>query len=213
MARAEAAGRARRTMGWVDRFVDDARACLCAPDPVQAIEALVREVVSHPAGLREAIQARCRSAVIPDFDVFWRSQTLTILHATLQPRFRNAPHDHGTWAIVGVHAGMERNVFYRRHGRNAVEDDRVDAIAPAVIVMRPGVIHAIANPLSLASCAIHVYGNDHFDASRSMWHPETMIEEPYQMERFRAWTSACRARGDAAGARREAARARSRDRA
>lgn len=199
-------------MEWVDRFVDDAQACLCAPDPVQALEALVREVVSDPARLRETVRQRSGSNFVPGFDVFWRSQNLTVFHATLQPQFRNPPHDHGTWAIVGVYAGMERNIFYRRDGRNAVEDYQLDAIAPHVIVLRPGVIHAIANPLSLASCAIHVYGNDHFDASRSMWHPETLIEEPYQMERFRAWTSACGARGEAADERHNAARSRSTDR-
>jgi hypothetical protein len=32
--------------------------------------------------------------------------------------------------------------------------------------------------------SIDAYGNDPFDASRSMWHPETPIEELYQMERF-----------------------------
>jgi predicted metal-dependent enzyme (double-stranded beta helix superfamily) len=199
-------------MGWVDRFVDDARACLCAPDPVHALEALVREVVSAPTALCETVRRRSGTNFVPGFDVFWRSQTLTVFHATLQPRFRNPPHDHGTWAIVGVYAGMERNIFYRRQGQNAVEDHQIDAVAPHVIVLRPGVIHAIANPLSFASCAIHVYGNDHFDASRSMWHPETLIEEPYQMERFRTWTSACEAGAEAADERRGGARARSTDR-
>lgn len=155
---------------------------------MEAVEALVREVVSHPERLREAVQERSGSGAAAGFDVFWRSEDLTVFHAILPPGFRNAPHDHGTWAIVGVHAGTERNVFYRRNGEVAAEEYAIDANAPEVIVMRPGVIHAIANPLALATSAIHVYGNNHFDASRSMWDPQTLIEEPYQMERFREWS-------------------------
>lgn len=172
----------------VERFVDDARTCLCAPDPLHAVEALVREVVSHPAAVRDAVAERVGSASALGFDVFCRSATLTVFHATLEPGFRNPPHDHGTWAVVGVYEGTERNLFYRRAGRTIAADHHVDAAAPEVMVLHPGVIHAICNPLATASCAIHVYGNDHFDASRSMWHPESLTEEPYRMERFLQWS-------------------------
>ncbi|HSP99128.1 MAG TPA: hypothetical protein VL049_18045 [Candidatus Dormibacteraeota bacterium] len=194
MNAAERGGGASRAMLCVERFVDDARACLCTPDPLHAVEALVREVVSDPAAVREAVAERAGSASALGFDVFCRSQALTIFHAALEPGFRNPAHDHGTWAVVGVYDGTERNVFYRRAGRMIAPERHVDATAPAVMVMHPGVIHAICNPLSTASRAIHVYGNDHFDASRSMWHPESLVEEPYRMERFREWSRQLRAR-------------------
>ena len=176
------------SMWCIERFVDDARACLAAPDPLEAVEALVRAAVSDPAAVRAAVAERADAASELGFDVFCRTPILTVFHATLEPGFRNAPHDHGTWAVVGVYDGTERNVFYRRAGPTIVAERDVEATAPAVMVMPPGVIHAICNPLPTASCAIHVYGNDHFDASRSMWHPESLIEEPYRMERFLEWS-------------------------
>jgi predicted metal-dependent enzyme (double-stranded beta helix superfamily) len=172
----------------IEQLLQSIQACLCAPDPLPAVEALLHTVVSDPAGLREALRERNGGEQSQGFDVFCRSATLTVFHASLAPGFRNAPHDHGTWAVVGVYDGTERNRFFRRRGRTIVEDHRVDLTAPQVIAMRPGVIHAIANPLPTPSRAIHVYGNDHFDASRSMWHPVILREQPYAMETFRAWS-------------------------
>lgn len=171
----------------VDELLDSIRACLRAPDPLPAIEALLREVVAQPDALRGALCER-GGAEGRGFDVFCRSTALTVFHVSLPPGFRNPAHDHGTWAVVGVYEGTERNLFYRRDGSTIVEDRRVDLTAPQVIALRPGVIHAIANPLETPSCAIHVYGNDHFDASRSMWHPVTRGERPYRTDTFRVWS-------------------------
>ena len=188
MNAAEPTGGASGAMLSIERYVDDARACLCTPDPLHAVAALLQAVVSDPAAVRAAVAERAGSASALGFDVFCRSEALTVFHVALAPGFRNPPHDHGTWAVVGVYDGTERNVFYRRAGHSIAAERDVDANAPAVMVLPPGVIHAICNPLATASRAIHVYGNDHFDASRSMWHPESLIEEPYRMERFLEWS-------------------------
>jgi predicted metal-dependent enzyme (double-stranded beta helix superfamily) len=172
----------------VERLLHAIRSRLATPDPLPGVEALLRDVVSDCGALRAALAERWRGGEARDFDVFCRSESLTVFHAALAPGFRNAPHDHGTWAVVAVYDGTERNVFYRRQGSTLVEDRRVDVAAPQVIAMLPGVIHAIANPLPTASCAIHVYGNDHFDASRSMWHPVVLREQPYATAPFRAWS-------------------------
>jgi predicted metal-dependent enzyme (double-stranded beta helix superfamily) len=179
----------------VERLLHSIRSCLSAADPLPGVEALLRDVLSDRGALHEALAERWRGEEALGFDVFCRSESLTVFHASLAPGFRNAPHDHGTWAVVAVYDGTERNMFYRRQGQTIVEDRRVDVAAPQVIAMRPGVIHAIANPLPTASRAIHVYGNDHFDASRSMWHPVILREQPYATEPFRAWSRQL-ARGD-----------------
>lgn len=174
----------------IDAFVADVRACLAEPDPPSALAALLRAVAADPDAIGEALRARPGAVSMLGFDVFCRHADLTVLHAALAPGFRNPPHDHGTWSVVAVYRGTERNVFYRRAGATIVEERRVDVTAPDVVVMRPGVIHAIANPLPTPSHAIHVYGNDHFDASRSMWHPSTLEEHPHRMDQFLEWTSA-----------------------
>jgi predicted metal-dependent enzyme (double-stranded beta helix superfamily) len=52
-----------------------------------------------------------------------------------------------------------------------------------VIVLGEDMIHAIANPLERASCAIHVYGGDLLDFSkRSAWNPFTFEEHPNDLQ-------------------------------
>jgi predicted metal-dependent enzyme (double-stranded beta helix superfamily) len=174
----------------VDAFVADVQRCLAQPDPLPAVAGVLRAVVAEPEAIEEALRARSGARSALGFDVFCRRPDLTIFQATLAPRFRNPLHDHGTWAMVAVYRGTERNIFYRRAGHSIVEERRIDATAPQVVTMPPGVIHAIENPLPAPSHAIHVYGNDHFDASRSMWHPETLEEQPHRMDLFLEWTRA-----------------------
>src|SRR5262245_8960596 len=101
----------------IEQLLQSIQACLCAPDPLPAVEALLRTVVSNPAALREELSERHGGGQSQGFDVFCRSATLTVFHASLAPGFRNAPHDHGTWAVVGVYDGTERNQFFRRRGQ------------------------------------------------------------------------------------------------
>jgi predicted metal-dependent enzyme (double-stranded beta helix superfamily) len=36
---------------------------------------------------------------------------LTVLHTVVNPGFVSPPHDHRTWAVIGVYDGQEDNVF------------------------------------------------------------------------------------------------------
>ena len=38
---------------------------------------------------------------------------LTVLHTVVNPGFVSPPHDHRTWAVIGVYDGQEDNTFYR----------------------------------------------------------------------------------------------------
>jgi hypothetical protein len=144
----------------VEQFVGAARACLCAPDPLHAVEALVRDVVSNPAAVRDAVAERAGTASALGFDVFCRSETMTVFHAALEPGFRTAT------------TGRGRRV--RRHAAQcsiaalAAPSPRstVDAAAPDVMVRRRVAPSPIRfRPLPAPSTC----GNDHFDASRSMY--------------------------------------------
>jgi hypothetical protein len=45
------------------------------------------------------------------------------------------------------------------------------------------IIHSVTNPISRLTGAIHVYGGDFFAAERSEWDPETLREQPYDVEK------------------------------
>ena len=47
-------------------------------------------------------------------------------------------------------------------------------------------IHAVSNPRSRSyTGAIHIYGGDFLNVERSLWDPETLLEEPADGERMR----------------------------
>jgi predicted metal-dependent enzyme (double-stranded beta helix superfamily) len=54
-----------------------------------------------------------------------------------------------------------------------------------VLLLGDDVIHSVNNPLQSHTGAIHVYGGDFIRAPRSQWPPETLIEEPYDLEAVR----------------------------
>jgi hypothetical protein len=41
----------------------------------------------------------------------------------------------------------------------------------------------VTNPLPRLTGDIHVYGGDFFAASRSEWDPETLLEQPFDVEK------------------------------
>lgn len=188
-------------MSDAETLVECVRAASRSPDSPRAIELVLGDLVTgRPHELRRALlgaEAAERMNGAPRFGqhVLVDSPELTIFHATLPPGFVNAPHDHRTWAVVAVYEGEERNVFYERRDGGLVPVGSLVATAPRVVLMRDDAIHAIENRLATPSYAIHVYGNAHFHVARSMWHPETLQEEPRDDTTFAAWSRDMIARG------------------
>lgn len=155
------------------------------------LENLVNELrAASRAGVEGAIEEVVRRAVGEQplaadpgrFQVLHDEPGLTILHVVVAPGFTSPPHDHRTWAVIGVYSGQEDNSFYRLAG-----DTRM--IEPAggrsvgereILTLGTDAIHRIANPRRDALVALHVYGRNVLKIDRSAWDPVTMRERPYQ---------------------------------
>jgi len=93
---------------------------------------------------------------------------LTVLHTAVNPGFGSPPHDHRTWAVIGVYCGQEDNTFYRLIGSTR----RIEPIGERklgsgeVLRLDPGAIHKISNPLQEKLIALHVHGKNIFVESR-----------------------------------------------
>ena len=87
------------------------------------------------------------------------------------------PHDHHMWAVIGIYGGQEDNTFFRHSSQGL---DRAGFKALDVkdsVGLGPEAIHAVHNPRSVLTGALHVYGGDFFSESRSEWDPEILEEE------------------------------------
>jgi predicted metal-dependent enzyme (double-stranded beta helix superfamily) len=95
------------------------------------------------------------------------------------------PHDHRMWAAIGIYGGTEDNEFFRR-GSGGLESSGGKSIEQGeVLLLGDDAIHAVANPLSSFTGAIHVYGGDFFAEPRSEWDPDTGEERPFDVDHVR----------------------------
>ncbi len=114
----------------------------------------------------------------------FRSPNLLIFHSFLLPNLVSPPHTHGTWAVIGLYHGQEDNIYYKRGNGTLIETGKQSLQPGDVVRLNPETIHAVSNPLSQPSRALHIYGTDLFSTDRSMWNPWTLEESPFEINQF-----------------------------
>jgi predicted metal-dependent enzyme (double-stranded beta helix superfamily) len=121
-------------------------------------------------------------------ELLHNTDELTILHVVWAPKMNIYPHDHRTWAAIGIYAGQEDNAFYRRAGagaRTLTPSGGKHLTTGDTVVLGDDTIHSVTNPLDSLTGAIHVYGGDFVRQPRSRWGPGPQEERPYDMEESR----------------------------
>jgi predicted metal-dependent enzyme (double-stranded beta helix superfamily) len=165
----------------LDRFVSDCVEAARESDPRAAVLEVLARTVRDPARVRDAL-GETRDAGLR---VLHRSKTLTVFSATWTPNMTLMPHDHRMWAAIGLYAGREDNILWRR------SPGRIEAFGAKAlfegdtVALEADAIHSVTNPLSRFTGGIHAYGGDFFDRARSQWNPETLAEEPSDGEAIR----------------------------
>jgi predicted metal-dependent enzyme (double-stranded beta helix superfamily) len=88
------------------------------------------------------------------------------------------------WSVVGIFAGREDNIFWRRVEQRIEAAGARSLGATEVTSLGPDIIHSVTNPIGKMTRAIHVYGGDFFapPKPRSEWDPETHLERPWDIE-------------------------------
>ena len=166
----------------LDRFIADCRAALDEQPPQKAVREVMVRALSDPAAVRDALGAP-RAQV----QKLHAAPDLVILNVIWAPGMTVMPHNHNMWAIIGLYDGREDNIFWRR-----IKDEvggRVEAAGAKALstgectTLGHDIIHSVTNPIARFSGAIHIYGGDFFNAPRSEWNPETLLEGPYSVEK------------------------------
>jgi predicted metal-dependent enzyme (double-stranded beta helix superfamily) len=165
-----------------ERFVADCQAA--SPEGQGAVREALARAVADPGSILSAL-GEPREAGL---DVLLRSPILTIFAATWTPQMNLIPHDHRMWALIGLYAGREDNIFWRRTmGVRELDAYAAQALFAGDVATLPSdVIHSVTNPLQGFTAGLHIYGGDFFAAPRSQWSAETLTEEPSDGETIRA---------------------------
>jgi predicted metal-dependent enzyme (double-stranded beta helix superfamily) len=172
-----------RTSFDLDQFIADCRAGLRDGSPQKAVRELVARAVAEPSDLMRAIGDPKRAEI----QKLHQSSDLTVLNVVWAPRLTVMPHNHRMWAVIGVYVGREDNIFWRyikdETGGKVEAAGAKDLAAGDAVPLGRDIIHSVTNPIPRFSGAIHVYGGDFFSVSRSEWDPESLCEQPYNVEK------------------------------
>ena len=161
-----------------ERFIEECRAALKEGNAQAAIRELVTRAVSEPAEVVRTLGEPKLAGV----ETIYRAVDLTILNLCWGPRMVFKPHDHRMWAVIGIYAGREQNIFYRRGKKGLRQHGTKELNAKDTVLLGATIIHAVTNPLDQITGAIHVYGGDFFATPRGEWDPRTLKEQPYDVE-------------------------------
>jgi predicted metal-dependent enzyme (double-stranded beta helix superfamily) len=166
----------------LDRFTEDCRAALREDPPHKAVREVLSRALTGTA-LRDAMGEPKRAQI----QKLYHAPDLSIINVVWAPEMTIMPHEHRMWAIIGIYAGREDNIFWRR-----IKDDaggRIEAAGARALgegdccPLGHDSIHSVTNPIPRFTGALHVYGGDFFAQERSEWDPETLLEKPYSSAR------------------------------
>jgi predicted metal-dependent enzyme (double-stranded beta helix superfamily) len=176
----------------LDRFIADCRAAVAEDASHKAAREVVARVVADPPSVLEMLG----EPKIAGVDLIYRGDDVTILNVIWAPLMTILPHDHRTWAVIGVYGGREDNVYWRRidneAGRSRVEAAGARSLSTGdAEPLGRDIIHSVTNPITRLTGAIHIYGGDFIAVERSEWDPEMLTERPYDKDgNFRMFAEA-----------------------
>ena len=163
----------------VERFVDDVKQANVQGHG--AVADLLARSVSMPAEVLAGLGEPGAAGV----HTLHRADNLTILNIIWAPHMVLLPHNHNMWAAIGIYTGREDNILWERQGERVQAVRATSLSEKDMFPLGKDGIHSVVNPAARLTGAIHIYGGDFFDTTRSQWNPETLEEEPSDGARIR----------------------------
>jgi len=167
----------------LDQFVADCREALAGDKSHRLVREVVARAVSEPASVLKGLGEPKRAEV----QKLYHAPDLTVLNVIWAPHMTIMPHNHRMWAVIGIYAGREDNIFWRRiPGDKGGKLEAAGAKALSTKDAEPlghNIIHSVTNPIPRLTGAIHVYGGDFFAIERSEWNPESLEEGRYDVDK------------------------------
>ena len=165
-----------------DQFIFDCQSAVAKNDSHIAVKELVSRAISDPNSVLKGLGEPSKAGV----NRLFVSDKLTILNLVWGPMMTLKPHDHKMWAVIGIYTGREDNIFWRKikgGSTNQIEAAGAEALSAGdVAPLGKDIVHSVTNPIPRLTGALHVYGGDFFADGRSEWDPETLSEQPYDIQ-------------------------------
>jgi predicted metal-dependent enzyme (double-stranded beta helix superfamily) len=163
----------------IDSLIEDCVEANGEPEQHKAIREVLDRACADGSGAAAALKPERAGLTL-----LHHTSDLTVIHVVWAPGMRLFPHNHQMWAAIGIYSGQEDNAFYRRPAPDSTTlvDSGGKSLAEGdVLVLGDDAIHAVTNPRSTYTGAIHVYGGDFVNEPRSQWGPGPVEERPFEM--------------------------------
>ncbi|MEL7539882.1 MAG: hypothetical protein AAGJ51_03180 [Pseudomonadota bacterium] len=113
-----------------------------------------------------------------DFSVIYRDDALTMMNIIWPPGIITEPHNHNSWAVIGIYQGREDNLLWARDGDGIKPVGALTLSAGDTHTMTRDDIHTAFNPSQSMTGAIHIYEGDFLTTPKREWDPVTHEERP-----------------------------------
>ena len=163
----------------IKRLIADCVEQVAADSSHKGVRDVLSRAMANPAAVLRSLGEPERAGIT----LLHRSDQLTVLNLVWGPGMSIMPHDHRTWAVIGVYSGREDNIFWRRiqgsDGRQLEAAGAKSLCTGDVTAMGSEIVHSVLNPIGKLTGAIHIYQGDFVARERSEWDAETLREAPY----------------------------------
>jgi predicted metal-dependent enzyme (double-stranded beta helix superfamily) len=146
-----------------------------AANPMAAVREVIEDLRGDLAGVERTL------GYVPGTggnagQVFYRSPDMTMLKVCFPNGRRTPPHDHGTWAMILLLSGAEKNTLYRSENGKLRRASEVTLEPGSILPMLAETVHVAECLGDRPAIGLHVYGGDILALPRKMWNPQTLEE-------------------------------------
>jgi predicted metal-dependent enzyme (double-stranded beta helix superfamily) len=154
----------------LEQLLNDTRDAMA--DGQDAVAEALRATLADPERLGAAIRARPK----PWF--FAADETMTVFCTEGRPGNASAPHDHGTWSVLGCFDGSEESWWHESKGDGLVQVGSGVLRAGQAHTLPNDAIHAVMNRWNTPNGIVHIYQGNFLAADRHVWDPVTNERHP-----------------------------------
>lgn len=146
-----------------------------------AVRNIMSRAFADPAAIGEAVPK-----FENDDEILFEDDSVSIWCVRFPPGLHVPPHDHQTWATIGVFEGAEINHFYLRESGRLLHKNSRRVQTGDVIAIGPDAIHSVEAADGKPCRGIHVYLAALTRIERSLFDWETGAENLFTDENYDA---------------------------
>ena len=126
----------------LERFIEVCRHAAVDGESHKAVREIVARAVGEPIALLSVLG----EPTVATIGKLYHDPDLTILNTVWAPQMTVMPHDHRMWAVIGVYAGGEDNIFWRRDGHKITAAGARALREGDAVPLGKDIVHSVTNP-------------------------------------------------------------------